>query len=531
MDHLFGDYVELYRGINQHQWITIFEENDIKNYENDIFTFCAMFKGTDEDVKMYLSKYEWGFRTEDFGKSTFNKYGDEVEYISGAYKDEFEYLIAIRFFDKYPSRYEINPKLIWYGNLIQVGEDYRHPKTEEVLIKANKHSVKIRSSYLKDFLSANQSYLSIVFDHRRYFKEKELKSKKDYDFCSGENFYLCYSLGEIESYSGLKESYDYYSSIIGKAIVSPYKKPRHEDYKYFYEEDKFETFVIGVDDETGDEISFECDELKLSNPFDMNPNTPEFLTATYFNIKVLDKYKLDPRNYNIGDSEISYLQDWGIPFCINDENMVVVFLGDLGRIPYEEQKYWKVFNEPPKGGIEEKFFARQRLNTWTDASRIETYTIHLLNVSNEYIIKQHDEVLFKKLSNADAEIYKSFILPTNLSIPDYQQFLMKLCKLIVESINTKLFQKVMGECYQSDKGSITQLDNFLKFTEIDSEGVVYSAIKKAYDSRNKLAAHQGSMKEYNKVWKRSADYEVNTIEDAKSLLNDLNKALSSVFKE
>lgn len=32
-------------------------------------------------------------------------------------------------------------------------------------------------------------------------------------------------------------------------------------------------------------------------------------------------------------------------------------------------------------------------------------------------------------------------------------------------------------------------------------------------------------------WKRNTDYEVNTIEDAKSLLTDLNKALSSVFRE
>ncbi len=47
-------------------------------------------------------------------------------------------------------------------------------------------------------------------------------------------------------------------------------------------------------------------------------STP-FLTPTYFDIKVLDKYKADPRNYEIQDSEIYYLRDWSIPFCINEE--------------------------------------------------------------------------------------------------------------------------------------------------------------------------------------------------------------------
>ena len=530
MDHLFRDYIKLYREINKSEWITIFEENATKNYDNDIFTFCAMFKGTNKELKNYLSKYDWGFRTNSFGKSTFTQYGDDVEYISGIQEDEFEYLIAIRYFDKYPSTYEINPKLIWYGNLRHIGEEYRQPKTDEVMIMANAYRVKIRTSYLKDFLAANQSYLSVVFDHRRYFKENELKSKKDYDVYSDENFYMCYALSKVESYSDLKVSYDYCSSIIGKAIVFPYDKPQHEDYRYFYEKDKFETFVIGVDDITGEEISFECDNSKLANNFGDNSNNPHFLTGTYFNIKVLDKYKSDPQNYEVKDSEISYLGDWGIPFCINNENKVIVWLGDWGRIPYKEQQYWKVFNEIPKGEIEEKFFARQILNTWTDASRIETHIIYLLDLANEYIIKRYDEPLFMKLSDADSEIYKSFVLPTNLSIPEYQQFLMKLCKLTAESINIQLIKKVMAETHDRSKGSIAQLDDFLKFINLDSERVVYSAIKKAYDSRNKLAGHRASMKEYNKVWKRNDDYEVNTIEDAKSLLNDLNTALSSIFQ-
>lgn len=41
MDQLFGDYVELYSRINKNEWITVFEENDKKDYNNDIFTFLC----------------------------------------------------------------------------------------------------------------------------------------------------------------------------------------------------------------------------------------------------------------------------------------------------------------------------------------------------------------------------------------------------------------------------------------------------------------------------------------------------------
>lgn len=121
------------------------------------------------------------------------------------------------------------------------------------------------------------------------------------------------------------------------------------------------------------------------------------------------------------------------------------------------------------------------------------------------------------------------MVPTNLSIPEYQQFLMKLCKLTAESINTKLFKSVMGDKYDGNKGSIAQLDDFLKYIELDSEGLVYSSIKKVYDSRNKLAGHRASIKEYNKVWKRNANFEVNTIEDAKDLLRGIVLSIHSIF--
>ena len=91
-----------------------------------------------------------------------------------------------------------------------------------------------------------------------------------------------------------------------------------------------------------------------------------------------------------------------------------------------------------------------------------------------------------------------------------------------------LKNKVPINNYDGSKGSIAQLDDFMKYIELDNEGIVYSS-KKAYDSRNKLAGHRASMKEYNKTWKRDANFEVNTIEDAKLLLEEIVTSLCVVF--
>ena len=97
MDYAFKDFIDLYKTLNSSEWVTVFEENPTQNYEFDVFTFCAMFRGTSEELEEYLATYNWGFSRDSFGKSTFVQYeNSDVEYSSGEQSENFEYLIAIR---------------------------------------------------------------------------------------------------------------------------------------------------------------------------------------------------------------------------------------------------------------------------------------------------------------------------------------------------------------------------------------------------------------------------------------------------
>lgn len=531
-DILFNDYIEKYKKINHEDWIVIYDKNEVQDLENDVFTFCALIDKEKVYENDYMNKYDWEFATDSFGKAGFGTFGwgdtEELFFNDGTSCEEFEYLVALRYFEKYETSVEINPKLIWYGNLVKQNEGYVDSITDELVIKVTPNHIEVKREYLKDFLCALEKVCIIAFDHRRYFNSSE-KIQSKYKNISGENYYIAFSLSDAK---GFGRGYDGFSSIIGIVIISPFKKPHHRDYKYFTEDKEYEKFIIDYDEDEDEEIEFTCNEGELSSYFGTNIDAPHFLTPVFFDIKVLDKYKNDPRNYVINDSNICFLSEWSIPFNVNKERKVSVWLGDLGRIPYEEQKYWKTFNIRPEGKMDSKFLDRQIRGIWTDASRIESKLVPSLNRFNAMIKEQYQDVIFNVLSDADKEIYNTFMIPTNYSVPEYQSFLMKLSKLTAESINVKLIKKVMGEDYENGvkgNGSIFQLGVFLKYTKIDENGRISNSLKKAYNSRNKLSGHTASFKEYNKIWGRDENYKFNSVEDARSLIEEIVSAIEYVI--
>lgn len=62
------------------------------------------------------------------------------------------------------------------------------------------------------------------------------------------------------------------------------------------------------------------------------------------------KYYRKPSRYHVGKRYVSCLTKWGLEIDENSEGLVQAYLGDLGRIPYNEQLYWSIFNVAPQGG-------------------------------------------------------------------------------------------------------------------------------------------------------------------------------------
>jgi len=133
---LFEDYINRYINIEKEDWIPLYEEDEItiNGIKNDIFGLSALINNDEQSISNYLKDYEWGFSPNTFGKSyyekTYSNNAEMIDFIVGDKKDDIEYLIAYRTFNrKYEKVIEINPKLIWYYNyyillLIKINSRY-----------------------------------------------------------------------------------------------------------------------------------------------------------------------------------------------------------------------------------------------------------------------------------------------------------------------------------------------------------------------------------------------------------------------
>lgn len=538
----FEDYLNIYENICAHEWTTLYEnvKQTTNGIQNDIFTFCALLDNDDEYIKQYLKDFEWGFSPNSFGHSFFEQvsrnigngqFKDEIYFVVGDKKDKFEYLVAYRYFNKkYSAQYDINPKLIWYNNLVKVGENYHDPISDEVIIRASANKVEVLTKYLRDFLCAHNKVCVIAFDHRRFANISE--NMRNIQEHRSKDFYnILYSLNKYEF-----DDFNALASIIGKTVIKPYKECQHNSLKFLIEDEKFEEFIYDIDKDTGKPVTFTCDENKLANYFGANLEAPHFLTPVFFNKAVLNKYKTDTSNYTISDGLIRYLDEWDIPFTINEEDKVVVWLGDLGRIPYNEQKYWRTENIPPQGNIEKNFWKQQIEATFVDNILPEKWIFTLIDKVNDKFDKRYNIIIFNPLSEADKLIKSAFMTPVTNNIDEFKEFLIQLCKITVESINKKAIQKYVDSDKLKDEqgqtlGSIGQLEILFKELNIISGNKLIDILRLVYNSRNKLSGHTASIKAYNKLWRREENYSPNWITDSKILISSVNDALNDLIEE
>jgi len=66
----------------------------------------------------------------------------------------------------------------------------------------------------------------------------------------------------------------------------------------------------------------------------------------------LHRFKADPEKYSLDDRSITCRNAWYLKsYDINEAGQVHAYIGDLARLPIEEQRYWQSFNEWSNGSI------------------------------------------------------------------------------------------------------------------------------------------------------------------------------------
>lgn len=114
-------------------------------------------------------------------------------------------------------------------------------------------------------------------------------------------------------------------------------------------------------------VEWSASPTRTTNYFDVTEGLPFELSPVFFKPAVLAKYKADQEKYQIDGRSIRCRGGWELrSFDINEAGQVHTYLQDLSFLPYEEQLYWKSFNEEPRAPVSKRSFDSDFKGEWTD---------------------------------------------------------------------------------------------------------------------------------------------------------------------
>ena len=465
-------------------WVVVgraWEESD-----TDLFTFSALAAPGRKagDLRQVVADFEWDVRL-DFGHPSFYARGGRrrVFFSQGdkATSDGvvFKPFILYRSWHGYvPRTFELMQNFVLYHEAFYSQAESAYKRIDDdgvihtvarIIRSGDNIRVDVDRHHLRDYLAAHRSYLVRFHDHRRQSRvdiDELLTDKFQSDTLRGDDYCFSLWLRTDMPFRDQKSS----SRLFGKDVVAPYAKPddRHTSWAFEYPERKYANFVIGREQD-GRLIESTCDEGQLSNYY-RDWGTPHALTPVFFRREVLVKYYNEPSKYRIDSSYVGCLDLWGMPIDVTDEELVQVWLCDLGRLPYSEQLHWREFNVEPRGTISRHRFRRDFLAQWADP---EDDPVHDLRRAYENLRKvslaDEGAYLLLPLNEEDAHAYQTLRLPLTEEWREFDEIMQALAKVLVDSLNVGLLEKLTGLSIDGKKvrGSIDLLDHHLRNRRVE----------------------------------------------------------------
>jgi hypothetical protein len=261
----------------------------------------------------------------------------------------------------------------------------------------------------------------------------------------------------------------------------------HHRLAHQYEETQYASF-IAHDWKNGKISEISCGPGHTANYFTKS-DLPFEITPAFFRPEVLGKYKSDPKKYRLEERSIRCRGSWHLQtYDINDAGQVHTYLIYLRNLPYEEQMYWKSFNEPPQAPI-----SKRAITTDMDGN---FYTEFNALQSAKGIARKLMEqgVLWWSLRGAD--LLDNVHYPATASGDEWADELMALDKLLVEGFEEKWLRKKaieLGQTPLANDRSLALVAKCLLGLGFDAEHAndTVSPLRTLHYLRTKLKGHAG----------------------------------------
>ena len=353
----------------------------------------------------------------------------------------------------------VSEELILFLNLYRDGDTLYaiddSGEAEEAVRYSDKE-ITVRKKYLMRFISAKQMALLLFIQSTYSTTEKYTGNPLDKIETDKSFIYHLFTL----EYPGpqCKSA----TRLIGKRIILP--PARTESSEKVYE--KF----IYKEDSNGEPVEISCDPYNL----DTNETKPTYLTPIYFKKSVLEKYYNNPNKYTIFDGYLSCVSLWGLPIDNDHESTVMAFLGDLGKLPNKEQKYWRSFNIPPSdNSISRTNYARSFLGEFCDAKSPEFEFKQLYRDFNNKWQNEQGWSLLRSgnTDNVESDL-KKFRIPLSYEDSEFKNSLLLLSKLLNDRLDKANIKKHINRPLSDEEekfGSIKLLKIYLEENNIGTE--------------------------------------------------------------
>lgn len=226
------------------------------------------------------------------------------------------------------------------------------------------------------------------------------------------------------------------------------------------------------------EISTNFSEAEdISRPFE--------LSMVCFRPEVLLRYKGDRDKYTVDERfrTITCRSGWQIKYDTNEAGQVFVYFIRLEPLPYQEQLYWKSFNENPRAELPERAFNRDFAGMGADSASV---------VRMQGILEEWDaaNVPWWKLRNKRLFLHVS--VPHAGSRDEWAQAFEDLAKLVVEGFETSVIHERLtdiGIIFGKHEKSIALLEKLVFGPDDVAGGEQLSGFRSANYIRNKVAVH------------------------------------------
>lgn len=198
------------------------------------------------------------------------------------------------------------------------------------------------------------------------------------------------------------------------------------------------------------------------------PRNDGFLTPVFFNKEILLKYDASP-TYRLAFVSTTYGEirrdnDFSISFGINKNGKIIMWLGDIAKLPNSEQYYLRSENIESDHSIGSEFYDSQIECVFTEPSIEDA----LFNSRSEFL-----EICFrkfgKKLAHLDKEVFElavSFNGPMVDTERERKHIADTLNKIYLESFDNKVLASILKDLGgdPKDLGSIKRLHKIMELS-------------------------------------------------------------------